>query len=118
MYSFIKWTRTFFNTTALSTLNPSEVSPGTNRQTLEEIFDYLIPGGGLSLSPTFAHPSCSCPMMPKEKGGCVGPDLKMYGVKNLRIIDGSIIPIIPAAHLQASLYAVAEKAADLIKGVA
>lgn len=55
-------------------------------------------------------------MMPKALGGCVGPDLKMYGVGNLRIVDASILPIIPAAHLQASLYAVAEKAADVIRG--
>jgi len=54
--------------------------------------------------------------MPKALGGCVGPDLKVYGVANLRIVDASILPIIPAAHLQASLYAVAEKAADVIRG--
>jgi choline dehydrogenase-like flavoprotein len=55
-------------------------------------------------------------MMPREKGGCVDAELKVYGTEKLSIIDGSIIPIIPAAHLQATLYAVAEKGADIIKG--
>ena len=54
-------------------------------------------------------------MMPKDKGGCVSPELLVYGTEKLSIIDGSIMPIIPAAHLQATLYAVAEKAADVIK---
>lgn len=43
-------------------------------------------------------------------------ELLVYGTKKLSIIDGSVMPIIPAAHLQATLYAVAEKAADIIKG--
>jgi choline dehydrogenase-like flavoprotein len=55
-------------------------------------------------------------MMPREMGGCVGPDLRVYGTERLRVVDGSVMPIIPAAHLQAGLYAVAEKAADVIRG--
>lgn len=48
-------------------------------------------------------------------GGCVGSDLRVYGTKKLGIVDTSIIPMSPPAHLQATMYAVAEKAADLIK---
>ncbi|CZR58689.1 related to choline dehydrogenase [Phialocephala subalpina] len=68
-----------------------------------------------ALSPTFAHPSGGCAMMPEELGGVVDDELRVYGARGLRIVDASIIPLIPATHLQATMYAVAEKAADIIK---
>ncbi|KAF4624248.1 hypothetical protein G7Y89_g13924 [Cudoniella acicularis] len=43
------------------------------------------------------HPSCSCPMLPREKGGVVDERLRVYGTENLRIVDSSIMPLIPLA---------------------
>lgn len=54
-------------------------------------------------------------MLPKEMGGVVGADLKVYGLSNVRVVDGSTIPIQLSAHLSASIYGVAEYAADQIK---
>lgn len=54
-------------------------------------------------------------MLPEKYGGCVGSDLRVYGTKKLSVVDASIIPLIPAAHLQATMYTIAEKAADPIK---
>jgi choline dehydrogenase-like flavoprotein len=54
-------------------------------------------------------------MMPRELGGVVDSELKVYGVEGLWVVDASIIPILPAAHTQATVYAVAEWAADVIK---
>jgi choline dehydrogenase-like flavoprotein len=56
-------------------------------------------------------------MMPLELGGVVDTNLTVYGTSNLRVVDTSVFPVIPGAHLQAVAYAVAEKAADMIKGV-
>ncbi|RKK79028.1 hypothetical protein BFJ69_g5251 [Fusarium oxysporum] len=64
---------------------------------------------------TERHPSGTAAMMPLELGGVVDPELKVYGTCNLRIVDASIMPLIPSAHLQASAYGIAEKAADMIK---
>ncbi|KAL2029730.1 hypothetical protein VTO58DRAFT_108922 [Aureobasidium pullulans] len=61
------------------------------------------------------HPSGTCAMLPLDLGGVVDPQLLVYGTQNLRIVDASIMPVIPASHLQAVVYGVAEKAADIIK---
>lgn len=62
-----------------------------------------------SLNPTESHPSCTNPMMPERLGGVVGPDLLVHGVSHLSVVDASIMPMIPAAHLSSTVYAVAEK---------
>jgi len=115
----VNFTRELMATDALAHLAPVETVPGPQYKTEDEIFNQLLvsksPFGSSALSPTFAHPSCSCPMMPQQLGGVVSSDLLVYGTRKLSIVDCSILPIIPAAHLQATMYAVAEKAADLIK---
>lgn len=55
------------------------------------------------------HYAGTCAMMPKELGGVVDPSLMVYGTDNVRVVDTSVFPVIPAAHLQAVAYAVAEK---------
>ncbi|KAI1773042.1 putative GMC oxidoreductase [Hypoxylon cercidicola] len=66
---------------------------------------------------TTAYHSCgSAAMLPREKGGVVDPKLVVYGTENIRIVDASIFPLIPRGNIMSSVYAVAEKAADIIKG--
>lgn len=64
---------------------------------------------------TTYHPSCTCAMLPRELGGVVNDRLVVHGTKNLRVIDASIFPMIPMGNIQATVYAVAERACDLIK---
>ena len=59
------------------------------------------------------HPSGTCAMLPLDHGGVVDSHLRVWGTQNLRVVDASIFPLIPAAHLQAVVYAVAEKVQDL-----
>ena len=64
---------------------------------------------------TYNHPCGTCAMMPEKLGGVVDARLKVYGVSHLRIVDASIFPLIPNVSIQSTVYAMAEKAADLIK---
>ena len=61
------------------------------------------------------HPAGTCAMLPRDEGGVVNNRLIVYGTKNLRVVDASIMPLIPRSNLQSTVYAVAERAADLIK---
>ncbi|KAF9556694.1 alcohol oxidase [Agrocybe pediades] len=56
-------------------------------------------------------------MAPQALGGVVSPELKVYGTTNLRIADASIFPLHIAAHTQATVYAIAEMAAQIIQSI-
>jgi choline dehydrogenase len=62
-----------------------------------------------------AHPLGSMAMMAKELGGVVDTELRVYGTANVRIVDASVLPTQFSGHLTATIYAVAERAADIIK---
>ncbi|KAF9482078.1 aryl-alcohol oxidase [Pholiota conissans] len=47
--------------------------------------------------------------------GVVNPDLLLKGASGLRIVDASVLPFINCGHTQAPVYAIAERASDLIK---
>ncbi|OJK01625.1 hypothetical protein ASPACDRAFT_77338 [Aspergillus aculeatus ATCC 16872] len=68
---------------------------------------------------TTTYHSCgTVAMLPREKGGVVDESLRVYGTTNLRVCDASIFPLIPAANIMSTVYAVAERAADIIRAEA
>ncbi|EOA87221.1 uncharacterized protein SETTUDRAFT_89550 [Exserohilum turcica Et28A] len=111
--SSIRYIREVFARPELERFSLVETSPGSQYVTDDEIIDISIERG--AITPSLAHPSCSCPMMPEDMGGCVSEKLLFHGVEHLSIVDASIMPLIPSQHLQATVYAVGEKAADIIK---
>ena len=62
------------------------------------------------------HPVGTCAMGGKAGagGGVVDERLRVYGVHGLRVADASVMPMQISAHLQATVYAIAEKAAAMI----
>jgi choline dehydrogenase-like flavoprotein len=66
---------------------------------------------------SYMHPCCTAAMMPEEKGGVVGPDLKVHGVEGLRVVDMSVLPLLPSSHLSSTAYAVGEKVSPPLSGL-
>ncbi|KAL2256145.1 hypothetical protein VTK26DRAFT_2116 [Humicola hyalothermophila] len=62
-----------------------------------------------------SHPVGTASMMPRELGGVVDPELRVYGTANVRIVDASVLPSQISGHLTAALYAVSERASDIIR---
>ena len=107
----LKKTREWMKSAPMQEVGASETYPGTNVTTDAQIAAAIR----TFATSTWAHPTCSCSMMKREYGGVVDPLLRVYGVEGLRIVDASIMPMIIGSHTSSTVYAVAEKAADIIK---
>ncbi|KAJ7623848.1 GMC oxidoreductase [Mycena polygramma] len=105
----VKFARKLVATESLSAV-VHEIVPGAGIQTDDEIGTFIRNTVG-----TVFHPIGTASMLPRDAGGVVDSSLKVYGTSNLRVIDASILPIHISAHIQATVYAIAEKAADIIK---
>ena len=64
-------------------------------------------------SQTVYHPTSTCAM-----GAVVDPELRVYGVEGLRVVDASVMPTITRANTHAATIMIAEKGADMILGKA
>ncbi|KAF8063510.1 alcohol oxidase [Lyophyllum atratum] len=107
----IKFSRKLIMTDALRGIAGPEVAPGPEVQSDGELKEYIR-----NAVQTVFHPVGTAPLLPQEDGGVVDANLIVYGTDNIRVIDASIIPIQISAHTQATVYAIAEKAADIIRG--
>ncbi|KAI0749991.1 GMC oxidoreductase [Daedaleopsis nitida] len=87
-----------------------ELLPGPQVVTDEQLREHVRE----NLSTTW-HACGTCPMAPKDQGGVVDTSLKVYGTKNIRVVDLSVLPLLTAVHTQATTYGIAEQAADIIK---
>jgi hypothetical protein len=107
-----KWTRKFWTTEPVGSI-VTEVFPGAavpQDATDEEWGTYVKSAFGAN-----SHPLGTAAMMSKELGGVVDSKLKVYGTSNVRVVDASVMPFQVSGHLTSTLYAISEKAADIIK---
>ena len=109
MMDAVQWNDLLFQQPAIQIMQPIQYYPGHGDagQALQAFLN-----GTLG---TEFHPSGTVAMQPQADGGVVSPELLVYGTQNLRVVDASICPIIPASHMEAVVYGIGEKAADMIK---
>ncbi|XP_037032455.1 glucose dehydrogenase [FAD, quinone]-like [Bradysia coprophila] len=62
------------------------------------------------------HQVGTCKMGPeRDRTAVVNAELQVHGVKNLRVVDASIMPVLPAAHTNSVVFMIGEKGADIVK---
>lgn len=106
----VRYMARLVDTPPLGSLIKERIRPPPETNTLAQYEEYV----STHVSTTY-HPVGTCSMLPEQKGGVVNNRLVVYGTDNLRVADASIIPLQVSGNIQSTVYALAEKAADIIK---
>ena len=108
----VRLTREIFAQAAFDPFRGKELWPGEDRRTDEELDGWIRRTAESSY-----HPSCSCKMGPeRDPMAVVDPELRVRGLRNLRVVDASVMPNVVSGNLNAPTIMIAEKAADTILG--
>ncbi|MET8644830.1 GMC family oxidoreductase [Streptomyces sp. NPDC004096] len=94
---------------ALAEWGIEEVSPGLNSVDARSISDYAR-----KYFSSYCHPVGTC-MMGEDEVSVVDSALRVRGLDGLRVADAAVIPSIPSNNTNATVYAIAERAADLLR---
>ncbi|KAI0056669.1 alcohol oxidase [Artomyces pyxidatus] len=105
-----QWIRKWMHTEPIAGLLDGDNVPGSNVQTDAQWDAYIR-----TAVRTTNHPLGTTAMASRALGGVVDPNLKIYGLANVRVVDAGIIPMTIGVAIQSTVYAMAEKAADLVK---
>ena len=94
-----------------------ELAPGPGVHTDAEVREWIRRDLG-----TLYHPVGTCTMGGDSRLALakitrvVDPELRVRGVEGLRVVDASVMPVVPRGNTNAPTIAIAERAADLIIG--
>uniref|UniRef100_A0A2A4YRK6 Choline dehydrogenase n=1 Tax=OCS116 cluster bacterium TaxID=2030921 RepID=A0A2A4YRK6_9PROT len=106
----IKHARKLMQTKEMSEFNPLEYKPGAEIVSDAELLKLVG-----DISTTIFHPVGTCKMgKASDDMAVVDDQLRVHGLQNLRIADGSIMPNITSGNTNAPIIMIAEKAAQMI----
>jgi len=113
MRACVRLTREIFAQRAFAPYCGREIQPGADVVSDEAIDAFIR-----EKVESAYHPCGTCRMgAADDPSSVVTPDTKVIGVDGLRVVDSSIIPSITNGNLNAPTIMMAEKAADMIRGM-
>jgi choline dehydrogenase len=104
----IRIARAIMTAPAMAALRVTEVAPGADRQTDDEIIDWVK-----AAAETTYHPVGTC-KMGADPMAVVDAQLRVHGIVGLRVADASIMPTLTSGNTNAPSIMIGEKAADLV----
>jgi choline dehydrogenase len=110
MLAALELTREIGGARALAEWRKAEALPGPSVRTEAQARDYLRRSSG-----TYFHPVGTCRLGIDERA-VTDLELRVRGIDGLRVADASVMPSIPGANTNATVLAIAERAAALIAG--
>jgi choline dehydrogenase-like flavoprotein len=93
---------------ALASFIEHEIAPGPAVESDAELLDYIRKSGT-----TIFHPSGTCKMGVDDMA-VLDTRLRVRGVKNLRVVDASVMPSLVSGNTNGPVIMIAEKASDMI----
>jgi choline dehydrogenase len=105
----VRLVRRIFTAPAMAQCMVSETYPGPKADNDEAIID------ALRLTGTTGYHAVGTCRMGSDAGAVVDPQLRVIGTEGLRVVDASVMPMVPTGNTNAPTAMVAEKAADLIR---
>lgn len=108
MVALVRAVRAYLATEPLASLIDEETSPGPDYQSDDEIIEAYDKFGTCGY-----HAVGSC-RMGNDLASVVDPELRVRGVDGLRVMDTSIMPVIPSGNTNGPTMAMAWRAADII----
>jgi choline dehydrogenase len=91
---------------ALKALIVREVRPGPDKQSDEELIEHIARQGATSY-----HPIGTC-RMGNDRMAVVDPELRVHGVRSLRVADASIMPTMVSSNTNAPSFMIGERCAE------
>ncbi|NBW24173.1 MAG: choline dehydrogenase [Betaproteobacteria bacterium] len=110
MRAAIRLTREIFAQSAFDRFRDEELSPGVQVQTDAEIDAHIRQN-----AETAYHPAGTCRMGTDPMAVTDGQG-RVHGVRGLRVVDASLMPLITSGNLNAPTIMMAEKLADAVRG--
>lgn len=111
-HNMLAFMREFFTTQPLADLVEAEMFPGAAVANTAAVDEFLR-----NTIQTAMHPTSSCSMGTDPASSVVDAALRVHGVERLRVVDASVMPRIVSGNTNAPTMMIAEKAADLIRGI-